>query len=96
MLNNIVIYQSKSGSIELKGDFKNETIWATQAQIAEAFDVNVRTTNEHKYLQDRRAQPELNYPEILDSSKRRQKRKAMCKKCTLQIQTKVSSVKKML
>ncbi len=45
--NNIVIYQSKSGAIELKGDFKHETVWATQAQIAEAFDVNVRTINEH-------------------------------------------------
>ena len=27
--NNIVIYQSKNGAIELKGDFKHENIWAT-------------------------------------------------------------------
>ena len=26
--NNIVIYQAKSGAIELKGDFGKETIWA--------------------------------------------------------------------
>jgi prophage maintenance system killer protein len=42
-----VIYQAKSGAIELRGDFGKETIWATQAQIAEAFDVDVRTVNEH-------------------------------------------------
>ncbi|MEI6810610.1 MAG: virulence protein RhuM/Fic/DOC family protein [Candidatus Nomurabacteria bacterium] len=45
--NNVVIYQAKSGAIELRGDFSHETVWATQMQIAEAFDVNVRTINEH-------------------------------------------------
>ncbi len=44
---NIVIYQAKSGAIELRGDFTRETIWATQIQIAEAFDVDIRTINEH-------------------------------------------------
>jgi hypothetical protein len=43
----VVIYQAKSGAIELRGDFGKETIWATQAQIATAFDVDVRTINEH-------------------------------------------------
>lgn len=43
----IIIYQAKSGAIELKGDFGRETVWATQAQIATAFDVDVRTINEH-------------------------------------------------
>jgi hypothetical protein len=43
----LVIYQAKSGAIELRGDFASETVWATQAQIAEAFGVNVRTVNEH-------------------------------------------------
>src|SRR5690606_26518936 len=33
--------------IELRGDLEHETVWATQAQIATAFDVNVRTVNEH-------------------------------------------------
>ncbi|MEK7538441.1 MAG: virulence protein RhuM/Fic/DOC family protein [Patescibacteria group bacterium] len=42
-----VIYQAKSGAIELRGDFGKETVWATQAQIATAFDVDVRTINEH-------------------------------------------------
>lgn len=45
--NNVVIYQAKSGAIELRGDFGKETLWATQAQIATAFDVDVRTVNEH-------------------------------------------------
>lgn len=43
----IVVYQTKSGALELRGDLDNETVWATQLQIANAFDVNVRTVNEH-------------------------------------------------
>lgn len=45
--NKIVIYQAKSGAIELRGDLERDTVWATQAQIAVAFDVDVRTVNEH-------------------------------------------------
>lgn len=45
--NNIVVYQAKSGAIELRGDFEKDTVWATQAQIAEVFGVNVRTISEH-------------------------------------------------
>ncbi len=45
--NNLVIYQAKNGAIELRGDSKHETIWATQAQIAEVFGVNIRTISEH-------------------------------------------------
>jgi len=45
--NSLVIYQAKSGAIELRGDFSSETIWATQAQIADVFGVNVRTISEH-------------------------------------------------
>ncbi|MEK7606941.1 MAG: hypothetical protein AAB444_02000 [Patescibacteria group bacterium] len=37
---NLVIYQAKSGAIELRGDFSHETIWATQAQIAGLFSVD--------------------------------------------------------
>jgi hypothetical protein len=32
----------KSGALELKGNFTRETVWATQAQIAEVF--NIRPT----------------------------------------------------
>src|SRR3989344_1521437 len=45
--NNIVIYQAKNGAIKLRGDASRETLWATQAQIAEVFGVNVRTISEH-------------------------------------------------
>jgi len=43
----LVIYQAKSGAIEFRGDFKRETIWGTQKQIARIFSVDVRTINEH-------------------------------------------------
>lgn len=43
----VVIYQAKNGAIEFRGDFAHENIWATQAQIASAFEVDVRTVNEH-------------------------------------------------
>ena len=43
----LVIYKTPAGAIELRGDFDKGTIWATQAQIASAFNVDVRTVNEH-------------------------------------------------
>ncbi len=45
--NAVIIYQTKSGAIMLRGDTARETVWATQAQIATAFDIDVRTINEH-------------------------------------------------
>ena len=42
-----IIYQTKTGALELRGDFRDETLWATQAQIAELFEVDTRTVNEH-------------------------------------------------
>jgi prophage maintenance system killer protein len=44
---NMLIYQAKNGTLEIRGDFSNETLWATQSQIAEAFGVDVRTISEH-------------------------------------------------
>ncbi len=44
---NIVIYQAKSGAIELKGDFGNETLWGTLNQIAELFDVQKAAVSKH-------------------------------------------------
>ncbi len=43
----LIIYQSKSGKIEFRGDFDAQTIWGNQKQIAEVFFVDVRTINEH-------------------------------------------------
>ena len=45
--NQIVVYQSKTGAIELKGDFRHETIWATQAQIANIFIVERSVITKH-------------------------------------------------
>lgn len=45
--NQIIIYQAPNGAIELRGDAKRETVWATQKQLAEVFEVDVRTINEH-------------------------------------------------
>lgn len=45
--NKIVIYQAKNGAIELRGDTSSDTIWATQAQIAELFDVTPQNVTLH-------------------------------------------------
>ncbi|MBI4118840.1 MAG: virulence protein RhuM/Fic/DOC family protein [Parcubacteria group bacterium] len=43
----IVIYQAKSGNIELRGDFDKETIWASQAEIAKIFSVTPQNITLH-------------------------------------------------
>lgn len=43
----IIIYTSEDGSISLDTKFENDTIWLTQKQMAELFDKNIRTVNEH-------------------------------------------------
>lgn len=42
-----VIYQTRSGALELRGDFSEQTLWATQAQIAELFDVTPQNITIH-------------------------------------------------
>lgn len=44
---NIIIYQAKSGAIELKGDVKHDTIWATQAQIVSLFEKDQSVISRH-------------------------------------------------
>lgn len=44
---NIVVYQAKNGAIELQADYKQETIWVTQAQMAKLFDVNSQAITKH-------------------------------------------------
>ncbi len=44
---NIVIYRAKNGAIELRGDISHETIWATQAQIVELFEVDQSVVSRH-------------------------------------------------
>lgn len=45
--NKALIYQAKDGAIELRGDFANETVWATQAQIAELFGSERSVVTKH-------------------------------------------------
>ena len=45
--NKMMIYQAKSGAIELRGDFGRETVWATQAQIAKVFDLERSVVTKH-------------------------------------------------
>ena len=43
----VVIYQAKSGAIELKGDFTHETIWATLDQITDVFGRDKSVVSRH-------------------------------------------------
>lgn len=45
--NEIVIYQAKNGAIELKRDVKADTVWATQADIANIFDTERSVITKH-------------------------------------------------
>lgn len=42
-----IIYQTKSGALELRADFANETIWANRMQMAEIFGVNPPAISKH-------------------------------------------------
>lgn len=43
----VVIYQARDGSIELRGDLRKETIWATQAEIVRLFGVDQSVVSRH-------------------------------------------------
>ncbi len=43
----VVIYQTKTGALELKTDLQAETIWLTQQQVAELFDVQKAAISKH-------------------------------------------------
>ena len=60
--NNTVIYQAKNGAIELRGDFLRETIWATQSQIVELFDVDQSVVSRHirNIFKDKEINPKSN------------------------------------
>ena len=44
---NIVIYEGKNGSIELRADIEKDTIWATQEQISGLFDADRSVITKH-------------------------------------------------
>src|SRR3990167_4800005 len=43
----IILYQTEDGHTRIQCRFENETIWLTQLLIAELFQKDVRTINEH-------------------------------------------------
>ena len=45
--NEIIIYQTEDGKTQIDVNMQDETIWLTQKQMAELFDKNVKTINEH-------------------------------------------------
>jgi len=46
-MSEVVIYQGKDNKIQIEVQFENETVWLTQKQMAELFNKNVVTINEH-------------------------------------------------
>ena len=43
----LILYQTEDGRTRIQCRFENETIWLTQANMAELFQVTVPTVNEH-------------------------------------------------
>lgn len=43
----MVVYQAPSGAIELRGDFSHETLWGTQAQISDVFQIERSVVTKH-------------------------------------------------
>lgn len=50
----LVIFKSSKGTVKLRGDFRNDTIWATQAEIATVFGIERSVVTKHigKILKD--------------------------------------------
>ena len=53
----LILYQTEDGRTRIQCRFENETVWMTQALMAELFQKDVRTINEH--LQNIFAEQEL-------------------------------------
>ena len=47
MNNKLIVYQADNGAIELKGDIANETVWITQKQLSQVFDVTTQNITIH-------------------------------------------------
>jgi hypothetical protein len=45
--NKIALYTNDDGSVELRADVEGDTLWATQAQIAQVFQVNSQAITKH-------------------------------------------------
>jgi hypothetical protein len=58
--NETVVYQAKTGAIELNQDINSDTIWATQADIADIFDVQRPAITKHirNIMKDKELKPD--------------------------------------
>jgi len=45
--NQIIIYNTTDGTTKIEVKLENETVWLSQKQMAELFDKDIRTINEH-------------------------------------------------
>ncbi len=45
--NKIILYKTEDGRTEIEVNLEGETVWLSQKQMAELFDKDVRTINEH-------------------------------------------------
>lgn len=43
----IILYQTEDGRTRIQCRFENETVWLTQALLAELFEIGVNTVNYH-------------------------------------------------
>lgn len=76
----VVVYQAKSGAIELRGDVSYDTVWATQAQMAEIFGTTPQNITLHLkriYKENELAEPATckEYLQVQKEGKREVKRK---------------------
>jgi hypothetical protein len=46
-LSNFVIFQTKSGKVNIEVFFQDNTLWLTQKKIAELFEVNTPAVSKH-------------------------------------------------
>ncbi len=46
-INKIIIYNTDDGQTKIEVKIENETVWLSKKQMAELFDKDVRTVNEH-------------------------------------------------
>ena len=70
----IVFYQGEDGRSRIQVRLEGGSVWLTQRLLAELFQKDVRTVNEHlqNIFEEGEARPGGNYPEIPDSSNRGQ------------------------
>lgn len=45
--NKVILYQTEDGKTKIEVNLEDETVWLSQAQMAELFQKDVRTVSEH-------------------------------------------------